>query len=38
VNFLSSLLTPLYPLFIFKIKPLDVGLLPPRRDLNQDRS
>jgi hypothetical protein len=24
-------------MFIFNIKSLDVGLLPPRRNLNQDR-
>jgi hypothetical protein len=37
-NFLSSLFTPLQPLFIFNIKLMDVGLLPLRRGLNQDRS
>jgi hypothetical protein len=36
-NFSSSLLTPLLPLFIFIIKLLDIGLLPPRRSLNQDK-
>jgi hypothetical protein len=25
-------------MFIFNIKSLDVGLLPPRRGMNQDRS
>jgi hypothetical protein len=25
-------------MFIFNIEPLDVGLLPPRRGLNQDKS
>jgi hypothetical protein len=38
VNFLSSPLTPLKPLFIFNIKPLDKGLLSLRRGLKHDRS
>jgi hypothetical protein len=37
VNHLSTLLTPCNPYFLLNIKPLDLGLLPPWRGLNQDK-